>query len=61
MEVNKKQEKGEEEKEKKKVSLIKKKNKSYVWNSMYQNVDIKHVVNINDVIYLFNLQMVFIN
>ncbi len=45
----KKQEKPEEEKAKKKVSLIKKKIKPNVWNAMYQNVDIKHVVNINDV------------
>lgn len=52
-ENGKKAEKGDEEKGKKKVSLIKKKVKPNVWNALYQNVDIKHVVNINDV-YFYN-------
>lgn len=60
-EPQKKPEKNEDDKTKKKVSLIKKKIKPNIWSSMYQNVDIKHVVNINDVIILFNPQMVFIN
>lgn len=45
----KKSEKNDDDKSKKKVSLLKKKNKPSVWNALYQNVDVKHVVNINDV------------
>lgn len=43
------------------MSLIKKKVKPTVWSQMYQNVDIKHVVNINDVSQFVKLKLVFIN
>ena len=51
----KKQEKNEDDKGKKKVSLIKKKVKPSIWNALYQNVDIKHLVNINDVTVVNNV------
>lgn len=38
---------------------MKKKVKPNVWNALYQNVDIKHVVNINDVKIFVNLAVSF--